>query len=120
MRDRSTSRIVSSATTGAVIVLTTLPAEADGPAFSRTLVEERLAACASVLPVMVSVYRWKGGVEQDREQQLIIKTSAACVQALRARLQTLHPYDVPELLVIEVQDGSPGYLAWLLESVSAG
>jgi uncharacterized protein involved in tolerance to divalent cations len=66
---------VSSSDPQVVLVLTTIAAEADGAALGRTLVDERLAACVNVLPAMTSVYRWKGQVEQDREQQLIIKTT---------------------------------------------
>ncbi len=101
------------------MVLTTLPADAYGAAFARALVEERLAACVNVLPVMTSVYRWKGGIEQDREQQVVIKTVAGRVGALEARVRTLHPYDVPELLVIPVREGSVDYLSWVAESVTA-
>src|SRR6188474_556953 len=69
----STSQNVSGSTAEVVLVLTTIAAEADGAALARTLVDERLAACVNVLPTMTSVYRWKGQVEQDREQQVIIK-----------------------------------------------
>ena len=58
-----------------VIVLTTLPADADGPAFARGIVESYLAACVNLLPPMVSVYRWEGAVEQETERQVVIKTS---------------------------------------------
>ena len=102
----------------AVLVLTTLGADADASALARTLVEERLAACVNVLPPMTSIYRWKGGVEQDREQQLIIKTSAARVAALEARLLTLHPYEVPEFLVVPLAGGSQAYFSWLTAAVS--
>ena len=88
---------------GAVIVLTTLAAEADAAALARTLVEERLAACVNVLPEMTSVYRWKGDIEQDRERQLVIKTSGETIEALRARLRELHPYELPEFLVLNAQ-----------------
>ena len=99
----------------AAIVLTTLAAEADAAALARTLVEERLAACVNVLPEMTSVYRWKGDIEQDRERQLVIKTSAGRIEALRARLRELHPYELPEFLVLNAQ-GSEAYLAWIAES----
>lgn len=102
----------------AVIVLTTLGAEADASALARTLVEERLAACVNVLAPMSSTYRWKGSVDHEREQQLVIKTSAARVAALEARLRALHPYEVPEFLVIPVEGGSDAYLGWIRESVS--
>ena len=102
----------------AVLVLTTLGADTDGAAFARRLVEERLAACVNVLPVMTSLYRWKGGVEQDREQQLVIKTTAERLPALEARFHALHPYEVPEFLVVPAAGGSAAYLAWVRASVS--
>ena len=100
-----------------VVVLTTLPGDADADAFARTLVDERLAACVNVLPPMQSTYRWKGSVETAAERQLLIKTRAAGVAALEQRVRELHPYDVPEFLVIPVNGGSAAYLAWLNESV---
>ena len=100
------------------IVLTTLSADADAVMLARTLVEERLAACVNVLSPMTSVYRWQGKVEQEREQQLVIKTASARVPALEARVRQLHPYDLPEFLVLDVSGGSQAYLAWLAESVS--
>ena len=103
--------------TGASIVLTTLGASVDAGAFARTLVAERLAACVNILPVMASVYRWQGRVEEEREQQLIIKTTADRVEALGARLRELHPYEVPEVLVCRVSGGSDAYLQWLRDSV---
>lgn len=100
------------------IVLTTLDAEADAAALARTLVEEQLAACVNVLPPMTSVYRWKGEVEHGREQQLIIKTTVARLAALETRLKTLHPYELPEFLILATAGGSGAYLAWVRESVT--
>jgi periplasmic divalent cation tolerance protein len=108
---------VSSSVPKAVLVLTTIGADADGPALARTLVEEQLAACVNVLPVMTSVYRWKGQVDQDREQQLVIKTTLERVDALEARLRALHTYELPEFLVIAAEGGAAAYLAWVDESV---
>jgi periplasmic divalent cation tolerance protein len=104
--------------TSAVIVLTTLPEDADAGALARTLVEERLAACVSVLPPMRSIYRWNNGVEEEREQQLVIKTAPAGLERLTARLLALHPYETPELLVLEA-GGSEAYLRWVGESVDS-
>jgi periplasmic divalent cation tolerance protein len=98
------------------IVLTTWPADRDPESLATSLVEERLAACVNVLPVMESVYRWEGGVQRDRERQLIVKTTAARVDALQRRLQELHPYDVPELLVLGAVGGGTAYLEWLRTS----
>lgn len=98
------------------VVLTTLAAEADAAALARTLVEERLAACVNVLPPMTSVYRWKGAIEQEREQQLVIKTTRAGAALLESRLRQLHPYDIPEFLVLDAT-GSEAYLAWVAQNV---
>jgi len=100
----------------AVIVLTTVPSPELGDAVGRALVEERLAACVSVQPAMTSFYRWQGAVTRDTEHQLVIKTVLARVEAVRARLRDLHPYDLPEFLVVAVATGDPGYLAWVTES----
>ena len=99
-----------------VIVLTTLPADAESRAFGRTLVEERLAACVNLLPPMDSVYRWEGQVEHDTERQVIIKTSRERVAALWERIRELHPYETPEFVVLAVQDGSDAYLRWIGEA----
>ena len=100
-----------------MIVLTTVPEDLDARALAQTLVGERLAACVSVLPTMTSIYRWEGKVDESRERQLVIKTSAETVDRLRDRLADLHPYDVPEFLVLEVASGAAAYLTWLAESV---
>jgi periplasmic divalent cation tolerance protein len=100
-----------------VIVLTTLDAGADAPAFARTLVDERLAACVSILPEVTSIYRWRGTVEQAGERQLLIKTSPDRLPTLQSRLAQLHPYELPELIVLPAT-ASAGYLAWVRESVA--
>ena len=108
---------MSSSAPRVAIVLTTIAAEADGAAFARTLVEERLAACVNVLPAMTSVYRWKGQVEQDREQQMVIKTTVDRIPALEARVRELHTYELPEFLVMTADGGAEAYLAWIDDSV---
>ena len=102
--------------TGYVLVMTTLPEAADATAFAQALVEARLAACVNLLPGMESVYRWAGRVEQARERQLLIKTTRAGVGALWARVRELHPYDVPEFIVLPIVDGHDAYLRWIGES----
>lgn len=101
----------------AVLVLTTMAASQDADALARTLVGERLAACVNVLPVMQSTYRWKEGVAVEAERQLVIKTSQDRLIDLQSRLLALHPYEVPEFLVIPVAGGTEAYLTWLRESV---
>ena len=102
-----------------VIVLTTLPPDADAAAFGRALVEERLAACVNVLPLMESIYRWEGTIEQETERQVVMKTSREQVVALWERVRELHPYDVPEFLVLPIVDGNNAYLRWIAEATSA-
>ena len=97
------------------IVLTTLGADADAATIARTLVDERVAACVNILPPMTSVYRWQGKAEQDREQQIVIKTAQDRVRALQTRLRQLHPYELPEFLVLDAT-ASDAYFAWVGES----
>jgi periplasmic divalent cation tolerance protein len=96
-----------------VVVLTTMPDAETAEPLARALVEERLAACVNVHGPMVSVYRWQGNVEREPERQLVIKTTRARVGALRKRIGELHPYELPEFLVVPVLDGSAEYLAWV-------
>ena len=99
-----------------VVILTTLPADADTAAFASALLDDRLAACVNVLPAMESFYRWEGRVQRDPERQLIVKTSRERVAALWQRVRELHPYDVPEFLVLPIVDGSDAYLRWISDS----
>ena len=99
-----------------VIALTTLPADADAAEFGRTLIDERLAACVNLLPVMESVYRWEGKIEFEAERQLVIKTSRDRVADLWDRVRELHPYEVPEFIVIPIMDVNEAYLRWIGES----
>ena len=94
------------------IVLTTLGAGADAEGLARTLVDEGLAACVNVLPVMRSVYRWQGAVHHDDERQLVIKTTDDRLASLETRVRALHPYELPEWLVVKAEAGA-AYLAWL-------
>jgi len=111
------SEIVNAVADSAIaIVLTTIGADADAASLARTLVEERLAACVNVLPPMTSFYRWKGAVEEDREQQLVIKTTSDRTAAVGARLRQLHPYELPEFVVLNAT-ASQAYAAWVGESV---
>lgn len=80
---------------------------------ARSLVEARLAACASLLPGMRSVYRWQGAIEQADEVLLLAKTTGDRVPALIERLAALHPYELPEVLAVEAGAGLPAYLDWV-------
>jgi len=103
--------------TDASIVLTTCDNPHEATRLARTLVEERLAACVTIVPRVESIYRWEGAIETGTETLLLLKTASAQVDALRERVLALHSYQTPEFLVLEVAEGSAGYLAWLLGSV---
>lgn len=101
-----------------LLVLTTLPENADAGGFAKTLVDERLAACVSIFGGIRSVYRWQGDVAEDRERQIVIKTTAARLEPLMIRVRELHPYAVPELVALPVVGGDAEYLRWLDESTA--
>ena len=101
-----------------VIVLTTIGIDVDPATIAMRLVEERLAACVNALPEMDSFFRWHGAVERDRERQLLIKTTAARLPELERRLHEMHPYDLPEFLVVSVEGGSEAYLRWVTNSTA--
>jgi periplasmic divalent cation tolerance protein len=103
---------------GCVLVLTTIGNRADAQSLASILVTEQLAACVNVLSEMDSTYWWKGKVQTERECQIAIKTTAELVPLLQSRLHELHPYQVPEFLVVPIIGGSEAYLAWIRESTA--
>jgi periplasmic divalent cation tolerance protein len=105
--------------TNIVLVLTTVPADAGADGVASALVEERLAACVNIGAPMTSVYRWRGHLTRDAERQLVIKTTVERVAAVKTRLMELHTYELPEILVIPVVDGSDGYLDWVRDATAA-
>lgn len=89
------------------------PDRASAQTIAAALVDERLAACVSRLPGVHSTYRWQGALTTDSEELLLIKTTAACLDALTVRLLQLHPYELPELIAVPVQHGHDAYLDWV-------
>jgi periplasmic divalent cation tolerance protein len=100
------------------VVLVTAPDLETAAALARTLVEEGLVACANVVPGVRSIYRWEGEVQDDAEVLLVAKTAAARCDALAARVRDLHPYDLPEVVVLPVSGGSRDYLDWVIAESS--
>lgn len=99
-----------------VLVLTTLPEDFDHASVARALVDAHHAACVSVLPVQASTYRWQGAIATARECQLVIKTTEGRVDDVRETLRRLHPYDLPEFLVVPAT-GEGAYADWVRGSV---
>ncbi len=99
------------------VVMTTTADPEEAARLGRTLVDERLAACATVVPGVQSIYRWQGEVETAGETLLLLKTSPEQLAALEVRLHELHSYQTPEFLVLRVESGSHGYLDWLHSSL---
>ncbi|HEX3106953.1 MAG TPA: divalent-cation tolerance protein CutA [Terriglobales bacterium] len=103
--------------TDKVLVLTTAGNDAEARKIANELVERRLAACVNIVPRIQSVYRWQGKVESAEEFLLIIKTTKPRGTEVQAAIRELHSYDLPELVVISMDDGSQEYLQWIEESV---
>lgn len=100
------------------VVVTTAPPDVAHD-LAAVLVRESLAACVQLLPGVRSVYRWEGAVHDDPETLLVIKTREGLLEALGARIRALHPYEVPELVVLRPEAADASYVAWL-QSVTAG
>jgi len=105
------------ATSFARIVMTTVASRDEAARLGRALVEERLAACATLVPAVESIYRWQGQIESSAETLLLLKTASDRLPALEARLNELHSYQTPEFLVLAIECGSHPYLAWLEASL---
>ena len=98
--------------TDLILILTTMPDDDRAGGLARTLVEEGVAACVNVHAPMMSTYRWQGKVEVEAERQVVIKTTRARLAALETRLRALHPYELPEFIVIDAT-ASEAYAGWV-------
>ena len=99
------------------IVLVTCASIAEARKIAQHVVEQKLAACANIVPSVESIYRWKGKVERAHEVLLVIKTTAARLRKLESEVKRLHSYDVPEFVAVPIVAGSQQYLDWLRKSV---
>lgn len=97
------------------VVLVTAPNAETGEFLARELVEERVAACANVVPGLISVFWWEGEIQRDDEVLVIFKTGRDRLEALRARVSELHPYEVPEVLALPVDFSHGPYAEWVME-----
>jgi periplasmic divalent cation tolerance protein len=100
-----------------LIAFTAFASEEDAARVARVLVEERLVACANLLPGTRSIYRWQEKIEDEREVLVLMKTRKQDWAALMSRLHELHPYQTPELIAVRIAAGAPKYLEWLEQAL---
>lgn len=103
--------------TDKVLVLSTAGSETEARKIAQELVERKLAACVNIIPRIQSIYRWEGKVESAEEFLMLIKTTTGRTQDVQATIRELHSYELPEFVVISMQDGGAEYLRWIAESV---
>ncbi len=101
---------------GYIMVLTTVSNEKDAVNIAETLVKERLAACVQIVPIK-SIYTWKGALETANEHLIIAKTLRIMYEDVEKRIKDIHPYEVPEIIAVPIEDGSEEYLRWVRDSV---
>ena len=104
----------------ALVVHCSCPDAETATRIADALVGERLAACVQVIPSALSVYRWQGEVHEDQEVLLVVKTTRARLDALTERIRALHPYELPEVVAVDIAGGLPAYLAWIAEETRTG
>ena len=100
-----------------LIIYVTAPDEETAAGIARALVEEKLVACAGIVPGVRSIYRWKGAVEDQQEVLIMAKTGKELFERVEARVKEMHPYEVPEIVAVPLTCGSHEYLEWLAESI---
>ena len=103
---------------GYAVVMSSVGSQEEASLIARALVERHLAACANVVSGVVSTYRWKGQVETEPEWLLIVKTRVDRFEAVRLAIRELHSYELPEIVMIEMRDADPTYLAWIDDSLA--
>lgn len=96
-----------------LLLITTCPNSEEADKLAHALLENNLAACVNILPNIQSVYQWKGDIVRDKEIILFIKTHQKHYAAIEQTLQKVHPYEVPELIALSLENGLPSYLAWI-------
>jgi periplasmic divalent cation tolerance protein len=104
---------------GTLLVLTNLPDRAAAERLADTVVQKNLAACVNILAPCRSIYRWKGALQHDEEHPLLIKTTAERYPALEQALRAGHPYELPEIIAVPIQQGLPAYLEWVAAETKA-
>ena len=104
--------------TDKIVVFSTCSSRDEAARIARDLVDSRLAACVNVIAGVNSVYRWQGAIEEAEEVALIVKSSRALFDALRARIEKLSSYTTPEVIAVPIVEGSEAYLQWMTSGLA--
>ncbi len=99
-----------------IVVLITTPTAREARSIGRRLVEEKLAACANIVPQIESIFSWQGRVQNQREAFMVLKTQLACLERLVRRVKSLHSYTIPEVIALPILRGSRDYIRWIRET----
>ncbi len=101
-----------------IIIISNTNSIENAKLIANTLVDKKLAACVNIIPKIISVYRWQNKIENDDEITLLIKTKKELFTAVQSEIEKLHPYDIPEIISIKIEDGNNDYLDWLNQNLS--
>ncbi|ARM76579.1 divalent-cation tolerance protein CutA [Acidianus manzaensis] len=102
-----------------IVVITTVSELASGKKIAKTLVEEKLAACVNIIPYVKSIYTWEGKIVEDDEAFLVIKTESSVKDKIIKRIKEIHPYELPEIITLDITGGLENYLNWIRENVKS-
>ena len=96
------------------VVFSTIDSKESAEKIAHDIVKQQLAACVNIIANITSIYKWKGKVEHEAEHLMVVKTSENCLPNLMERIKELHPYEVPEVIALSIDEGDPAYLEWIL------
>ncbi|CAD5229133.1 unnamed protein product [Bursaphelenchus okinawaensis] len=100
------------------VVYVTVPSKEVGKSIAREIINSKLAACVNIIPQLTSIYEWDGVVQEDDESMLIIKTKTGAIKDLKELVLKHHPYDVPEIITLPIEQGHEPYLEWINKQVA--
>ena len=100
-----------------ILIVTNFPEKKQAIAFAKKIVDDRLAACINILSAGISVYSWQGQTESDEEIPVLIKTQKQHYTQIQQAITAIHPYELPEIIIVPIIGGLPAYLQWISETI---